>query len=539
MSSGSAVGLVRSPRPTWSFPGNMDPLVRDVAAATVRSLRITWIDITTVTAPATASTFFTSAEVSGRGRFLCGYWTPHEMGASLAGQTSSAHTEGRMATTTRYAKSGDVHIAYRTIGSGPVDVVVAEQWFSNVEIEREVRPLARFNDRLSAFARVIRFDKRGVGLSDPVPATALPTLEEWMDDLRAVLDDIGSEKAAIVTAMAGGFMACVFAATYPDRVRALVLIDGFARLTRADDYPWGLTADQARDIIEAFESAWGTGMMLDLFDPDDADDVALRESWGRYERHSVSPGTAASMVDMINATDIRGILPAIRVPTLVVARADTPVESAHGRYLAERIAGATYVELPGRGSLLWSGDQDALLREIEHFVTGSRPAPRHDRVLATVLFTDIVGSTDRAAEIGDARWRELLAEHDQLVRRALDRFEGREVKTTGDGFLATFDGPARAIRCAEAIHEFLRPIGVDVRTGLHTGEIDLVDGDVGGIAVHLGARVMAEADAGETVVSSTVKDLVVGSGIAFEDRGEHHLKGVPGTWRLFAVSRSV
>jgi class 3 adenylate cyclase len=444
-----------------------------------------------------------------------------------------------MVTTTGYAKSGDVHIAYRTLGSGPVDVVVAEQWFSNVEIEREVRPLARFNDRLSAFARVIRFDKRGVGLSDPVPATALPTLEEWMDDLRAVLDDIGSEKAAIVTAMAGGFLACVFAATYPDRVRALVLIDGFARLTRADEYPWGLTADQSRGLIQAFETAWGTGVMLDLFDPDDADDVALRESWGRYERHSVSPGTAASMVHMINATDIRGILPAIRVPTLVVARTDTPVESGHGRYLAEHIAGATYVELPGRGSLLWSGDQDALLREIEHFVTGSRPAPRHDRVLATVLFTDIVGSTDRAAEIGDTRWRELLAEHDQLIRRALDRFEGREVKTTGDGFLATFDGPARAIRCAQAIHEFLRPIGVDVRAGLHTGEIDLVDGDVGGIAVHLGARVMAKADAGETVVSSTVKDLVVGSEIAFEDRGEHHLKGVPGSWRLFAVSRSV
>ena len=215
-----------------------------------------------------------------------------------------------MASTTRYAKSGDVHIAYRTLGSGPVDIVVAEQWFSNVEIEREVRPLARFNDRLAGFARVIRFDKRGVGLSDPVPATALPTLEEWMDDLRAVLDHIGSEKAAIVTAMAGGFLACVFAATYPDRVRALVLIDGFARMTRTDDYPWGLTADQARDIIQAFGSAWGTGMMLDRFDPDDADDVALRESWGRYERHSVSPGTAASMVEMINATDIREILPA-------------------------------------------------------------------------------------------------------------------------------------------------------------------------------------------------------------------------------------
>jgi len=444
-----------------------------------------------------------------------------------------------MASTTRYAKSGDVHIAYRTLGSGPVDVVVAEQWFSNVEIEREVRPLARFNDRLSAFARVIRFDKRGVGLSDPVPATALPTLEEWMDDLRAVLDDIGIDKAAIVTAMAGGFMASVFAATYPDRVRALVIIDGFARLTRTDDYPWGITEDESRAIIDAFGSRWGTGMMLELFDPDDADDIALRESWGRYERHSVSPGTAAPMIEMINATDIRGVLPAIRVPTLIVARADAPVEPAHGRYLAEHIADATYVELPGRGSLLWSGDQDALLREIEYFVTGSRPTVQHDRVLATVLFTDIVGSTDRAAEIGDARYRELLAEHDQIVRRALDRFEGREVKTTGDGFLATFDGPARAIRCAQTIHESLRPIGVDVRAGLHTGEVDLVDGDVGGIAVHLGARVMAEAGAGETVVSSTVKDLVVGSEITFLDRGEHSLKGVPGTWRLYAVSGSV
>jgi class 3 adenylate cyclase len=443
-----------------------------------------------------------------------------------------------MASTTRYAKSGDVHIAYRTLGSGPVDVVVAEQWFSNVEIEREVRPLARFNDRLSAFARVIRFDKRGVGLSDPVPATALPTLEEWMDDLRAVLDDIGIDKAAIVTAMAGGFMASVFAATYPDRVRALVIIDGFARLTRTDDYPWGITEDESQAIIDAFGSRWGTGMMLELFDPDDADDIALRESWGRYERHSVSPGTAAPMIEMINATDIRGVLPAIRVPTLIVARADAPVEPAHGRYLAEHIADATYVELPGRGSLLWSGDQDALLREIEYFVTGSRPTVQHDRVLATVLFTDIVGSTDRAAEIGDARYRELLAEHDQIVRRALDRFEGREVKTTGDGFLATFDGPARAIRCAQTIHESLRPIGVDVRAGLHTGEVDLIDGDVGGIAVHLGARVMAEAGAGETVVSSTVKDLVVGSEITFLDRGEHSLKGVPGTWRLFAVSGS-
>ena len=312
-----------------------------------------------------------------------------------------------MATTTRYAKSGDVHIAYRTLGSGGVDIVVAEQWFSNVEIEREVRPLARFNDRLSAFARVIRFDKRGVGLSDPVPATALPTLEEWMDDLRAVLDDIGSEKAAIVTAMAGGFLACVFAATYPDRVRALVLIDGFARLTRADDYPWGLTADQSRDIIEAFESTWGTGMMLDLFDPEDADDVALRESWGRYERHSVSPGTAASMVDMINATDIRGILPAIRVPTLVVARADRsgrlrarPLPGrTHPRRNVRRAAGPRQPVVVGR-----PGCPAARDRALRHGIPpGSATRPRaRDRALHRHRWLDRSRGRDRRRQMARA-----------------------------------------------------------------------------------------------------------------------------------------
>jgi class 3 adenylate cyclase len=441
-----------------------------------------------------------------------------------------------MAAETRYAKSGDLHIAYRTLGTGPIDLVLIEQWFSNVEIERDVPPLARFNDRLAAFGRVILFDKRGVGLSDPVPTTAMPPIEEWMDDLRAVMDAVGSERAAVIAGMAGGFMASVFAATYPDRMLSLVLVDAFARLHPTEDYPWGSAADDTGGRLDAIESGWGGGAMLPLFAPALADDVALRTSWGRYERHSVSPGTARVMVPLIEAMDIRPILPAIRVPTLVISHADAPVSSRHGRYLAEHIPGATYVELPGESSLIWAGDQDALVGEIQQFITGARPAAEPDRVLATLMFTDIVGSTDLAASIGDARWRDTLAEHNRLVRQQLERFRGREIKTTGDGFLAMFDGPARAIRCADAIRTVLEPVDIGVRAGLHTGEVDVEGVDLGGIAVHIAARVMAMAGPGETLVSSTVKDLVVGSGIVFDDRGEHELKGVPGGWHLFAVA---
>jgi class 3 adenylate cyclase/pimeloyl-ACP methyl ester carboxylesterase len=447
-------------------------------------------------------------------------------------------TDPVMESTTRYAKSEDLHIAYRTLGTGPVDLVLVEQWFSNVEMERDVPPLARFNDRLASFGRVILFDKRGVGLSDPVPMTALPPIEEWMDDLRAVMDAVGSDRAAVIAGMAGGFMASVFSATYPDRVNSLVLVDAFSRFVRTDGYPWGSAPEETAGRLDAIESRWGQGTMLRLFAPDLADDLAVRESWGRYERHSVSPGSALAMVRMIDATDIRPVLPAIRVPTLVIARDKGPIPREHGRYLARHIPGAKYVEVPGRNNLIWSGDQEAVIGEIQHFITGVRPSPERDRVLATVMFTDIVGSTDLAAAVGDARWRDTLAEHNRIVRQQLDRFRGREVKTTGDGFLAIFDGPARAIRCAEAIRAALHPVDVGVRAGLHTGEVDLVDVDVGGIAVHIGARVSAKAAPGETLVSSTVKDLVVGSGIGFEDRGTHALKGVPGQWHLFAVTRT-
>ena len=435
---------------------------------------------------------------------------------------------------TRYARSGDLHIAYRTLGSGPPDVVVLEQWFSNVEIERDVPPLARFHDRLASFGRLILFDKRGVGLSDPVPSSSLPPIEEWMDDLRAVMDAVGSERTAVVASMAGGFMACVFAATYPERTAALVLVDAFARFVRGDDYAHGFAPDTTADRLRAIGDGWGAGTMIDLFAPE-ATDAAVRSAWSRFERHSASPGTALAMVPMLERTDVRGVLSAISVPTLVIARSDSAVDPAHGRYLAGRIDGARFVEVEGRSSLIWAGDQDAIASEIQHFLTGVRPAPEPDRALATIMFTDIVGSTDLASSVGDARWRAILGEHNRIVRQQLERFRGREVKTTGDGFLAAFDGPARSIRCAQAIVAAVHDAGVDVRAGLHTGEVDLLGADLGGIAVHIGARVSARANAGEVLVSSTVKDLVAGSGIAFEDRGLHTLKGVPDAWRLFAV----
>jgi class 3 adenylate cyclase len=440
--------------------------------------------------------------------------------------------EGR----TRYAKSGDLHIAYRTLGNGPIDLVLVEQWFSNVEMASDVAPIARFHGRLGAFSRLITFDKRGVGLSDPVPMAALPPIEDWMDDLRAVMDAVGSERAAVIASMAGGFMACVFAATYPERTTALVLVDAFARFVRGDGYDVGPDPDSTDDRLRAIQSGWGEGTMLDLFAPELADDAAIRSAWGRFERHSVSPGTALAMVRMIAATDVRSVLPAIRVPTLVISRTQSPVAPEHGQYLADHIPRARFVAVEGRSSLIWAGDQDVVVGEIQHFLTGVRPDRDLDRALATMMFTDIVGSTDLAASVGDARWRAILAEHNRVVREQLERFRGREVKTTGDGFLAAFDGPARAIHCAKAISAAVHEVGVDVRAGLHTGEVELMDGDLGGIAVHIAARVSAQARAREVLVSSTVKDLVVGSGIEFEDRGTHALKGVPGEWRLFAVA---
>jgi class 3 adenylate cyclase len=434
---------------------------------------------------------------------------------------------------TQYAKSGDLHVAYQVVGAGPSDLVVVDQWFSHVDGQWDFPPLAALIERLASFSRVLLFDERGIGLSDPVSVDSLPSIEEWMDDLRAAMDAAGWERAALVAGLAGGLMAMVFAATYPERVSALVLVDCFARLVRAPDYPMGAPPEEAILRVRQAETGWGRGLLLDLFAPSAANDARLREAWARYERQAASPGSAVAMVRVIYESDIRHVLPAIRVPTLVIGRG--PQRMSQSRYLAENIRDAKYVELPGDDSLIWAGDQQALVSEMEEFITGVRPVPEPDRVLATVLFTDIVGSTDEAARLGDRRWRDLLQDHNAVIRRELERFRGREVQALGDGFLATFDGPARAIRSARAISEAVRRLGIDVRAGLHTGEIELLGEDIGGIAVHIGARVSAKAGPGEVLVSSTVKDLVAGSGIEFEDRGRHALKGVPGEWQLFAV----
>jgi class 3 adenylate cyclase len=436
---------------------------------------------------------------------------------------------------TRFARSGDYHIAYQVSGSGPMDLVLCGSWQSNVEGRWEVPLMARFLRRLGSFCRVITFDKRGVGLSDPVPLQSLPSLEDWMDDVRAVLDDIGSTRTAIYGAVDGGVMAMLFAATYPERTAALILEHCYAKVEQAEDYAFGVPEPLLEHAPELVRRLWINGHMLSLVAPSKAGDDVLRQEFARYCRSCASPGAAAAMVEMLRHVDIRYVLPSIRVPTLVMHERDANFYKIElGRYLADHIPGARFVELEG-SDVAWFGDQEAIAAEMEEFLTGVRPAPVHDRVLATVMFTDIVESTRLAAEWGDARWRDFLERHRELSRRQLGLHRGREVQMLGDGFFATFDGPARAIRCASAIQEGSRSLGIDVRSGLHTGECELMGEDVGGIAVHIGARVVSLAEPGEVLVSSTVKDLVVGSGLAFVDRGAHALKGVPGEWRLFAV----
>jgi pimeloyl-ACP methyl ester carboxylesterase len=440
---------------------------------------------------------------------------------------------------TRYAKSEDLHIAYQVVGQGPKDLVLVPPFVSHVEHYWEEPLVARFLTRLASFSRLILFDKRGTGLSDRVAPDRLPTLEQRMDDVRAVMDAAGSERAALFGPSEGGPMSALFAATYPERTSALILYATFASTIRDASYPWPMDPAQRRTVIEAIPQQWGRGSYVDLLAPSLAEDERFRRWWARLERLGASPGAAMALRRMNGQIDIRDTLSVIRVPTLVLHRSgdlDTSIEE--GRYLAAHIPGARFVELPGADHLPWAGNQDAILDEVQEFLTGVRPVAEPDRVLATVLFTDIVGSTEHAAELGDRRWRDVLVSHHGIVRRELDRFRGREVKTVGDGFLATFDGPARGVRCACAIRDGVRSIGVSIRAGLHTGECEFVENDVGGIAVHIGARVAAKAQSEEVLVSSTVKDLVVGSGIEFEDRGIHRLRGVPGEWRLYAVQRA-
>ena len=405
-----------------------------------------------------------------------------------------------------------------------------------MELVWEYEPLARMLEGLGSFARVINFDRRGSGLSDPVPEA--PTLEQRMEDVRAVMDAAGSERAALIGISEGASMSILMAATHPERVQALVCCGAMARSTPDDDYPLGTPKEALVEAgAELVAPHWGTGAMIEVAAPSHADDPAARAMFARLERSSASPGMLGQLALMFFDIDVRDVVPSVHVPSLVVHRRhDRLVNVRHGRWLAEHLPNARYLELDGDDHAIWYEQPEVILGEVQEFLTGNRAAPVTERVLATVLFTDIVDSTRTAAELGDRRWREVLEQHHRAVRDALGRFNGREVKSTGDGFLATFDGPARAIRCAEAIVASSAASGILVRAGLHTGECEVMGEDIGGIAVHIAARVSAHAEPGEVLVSRTVKDLVAGSGIAFTDRGTHVLRGVPETWELHAVA---
>ena len=429
---------------------------------------------------------------------------------------------------TSYAKRGDLQLAYQVFGEGAYDVLLIPNWFTNVEVSWEVPPFARFFRALAGFARVVVLDPRGMGASDPTPDGGLPTLEDWVEDARTVLDEVGIARAAVIGLAPGSPIAILFAATHPERTTSLVVVNGSHK-------PAGMTREFTEGAIQRARDGWGTIDGVTLIAPSATD--AERQTLVRQQKQLASPSTASKMMRMMMETDVGHVLSSIRVHTLVIHRTEMLMAPrAYGQFIAEHIPEATLVELPGSDWFPSFGDSDAIIREIRAFVTGHRAVPSADRVLATVLFTDIVRSTERAAALGDDRWKALLAEHHASVRRELDAFRGREIDTTGDGFLATFDGPGRAIHCARAIRDGVRLLGLEIRAGLHTGEIEMTANDVAGIAVHIGARVAALAGPSEVLVSSTVKDLVVGSGIEFEDRGTRALKGVPGEWQIFAVT---
>lgn len=435
---------------------------------------------------------------------------------------------------TRYALNGDLRVAYRASAEGERDIVLVPAFFSNCEELPEQPSLRGWVEAMTSLGRLIFFDQPGTGVSDPVTSGALPTLELWADSITAVLDDLGSREAVLV-AMSGALAAgALFAATHPSRTTALVVLESYANPMA--ERTEGPVAEQTYDVVAAM---WGTGETLHVMNPDMPWNEEIRAAWARYERLGASPGTAARMMSLVAETDVRALLPTIRVPTLVLHHIDDPfLPPEWGKDVADRIPGAKYLGLPGRNMIHFVEPWRDSFREIAEFVTGQQADLADDRVLATVLFTDIVDSTRRAADMGDRDWRALLDAHDAVVRSQLARFRGREVNTSGDGFLAMFDGPQRAMRCAMAIRDAVQALGIQVRAGLHTGECEVRGGDIGGIAVHIGARVSALAGPNDVLVSSTLRDLVIGSGIEFEDRGAHDLKGVPGEWRLFAVTSS-
>ena len=432
---------------------------------------------------------------------------------------------------TQYAKSGDVRIAYQVVGEGPFDLVFVPGFISNLDAAWEEPYRARVWTRLAAFARLIMFDKRGTGLSDR--AVGVPTLEERMDDVRAVMDAVGSQQAALFGISEGGAMSVLFAATYPERTRALVLYGAYGHFSS-----WVVPPDMIDAALDRMEKNWGTGESLRLFAPSVASDETFKLSWARFERLGASPSAVVALMRMNSEIDVRPILPSIRVPTFIIHRqGDVRVNVEAGRFMARQIPNAKYLELPGSDHLLWTGETERVLDEVEEFLTGSRSAIDSDRVLATVLFTDIVNSTKRAETIGDRAWHDVLDRHNALVRREISRHRGHEVRTMGDGFLATFDGPARSIRCALAINEGVEALGLQVRAGLHTGEVEIADDDLSGIAVHIASRVATMAKPGQVLVSNTVRDLVAGSNIRFHDEGSHSLKGLTESVRLFAAER--
>jgi class 3 adenylate cyclase len=439
---------------------------------------------------------------------------------------------------TRYAQVGGLYLAYQVLGEGATDIVLADQWMSHQEAQWNVPPLAEVRRRLAEIGRLITFDKRGVGMSDPVPMDSLPSIDAWIDDVRAVMDAAGSERAALITTLGGSTMGLVFAAAHPERLRALIVVGGFARARADVDYPIGLSPDEAARRRQLFEESWGQGTMLDQFAPSMRAVPGLRDAWARYERFAASPGVARAMTSNLLELDVRHVLPAIHVPTLVISRSDAAFGPPFGQYIADRVDGARFVELPGIDNMMWAGDQSLVVAEIEAFVTGARPAQRTDRRLATVMFTDIVGSTTTAATIGDEAWRQLLDRHDAWIRSCVEDAGGRLITTIGDGVLATFDGPGRALEAARAISSGAPKLDLHIRAGLHAGEIEMNGNDVVGLAVNVGARVAALAGADEVLVSSTVRDLVVGSGVRFTERGSRVLRGVPGRWHLYQAAFS-
>jgi class 3 adenylate cyclase/alpha-beta hydrolase superfamily lysophospholipase len=440
-----------------------------------------------------------------------------------------------LAPKTQFARSGDVNIAYQVVGEGPLDLVLVLGFATHVEVLWELPEYARFIERLTSFARVIVFDKRGMGLSDR--PSVLSTFEQQHDDVRAVLDAVGSKRPALLGFTEGGPMCLLFAATYPERTTALVLLSSYAKGTRTPDYPFGGTPEVQEKLMKKITAQWGREpFLVQAQAPSRAGDAAFERWFWKLQRYSQSPGAALAWYGLTTEIDIRHVLPVIRVPTLILHRTgDRIMDVGHSRFMAQQIHQAKYVELPGADNFPGSGDMESILDEIEEFLTGVRPATVHDRVLATVMLTDIAGATEIAARLGDRKWRDVLEAHHRVVRAELNRFGGREVDTAGDGFFATFDGPGRAIHCASAISQGIRSLGLEVRVGLHTGECEMIAAKVGGIAVHIAARVAAQARPGEVLATSTVKDLVVGSPIQFADRGAAMLKGVPGEWHLFAV----